>query len=182
MLWECIVWGLLMRKLTALHFESDLLRLRTVHSQTKKHHLTNVLHISFHFQMSSTIFFLNCKAVNNTLKPLQMCYSWGIHMHISCGCILLTFHMCDKQGFTSKFKLTKVDLNFERLSCMSSWWVFVLCTMYTVIKLLFLYHWQVGLLFSFRSLLTLNLPSHFPFLCSLFHYEFKSKSISNSEK
>lgn len=100
-------------------------------------------------------------------------------MHISCGCILLTFHMCDKQGFTSKFKLTKVDLDFERLSCMSSWWVFVLCTMYTVIKLLFLYHWQVGLLFSFRSLL---MPSHFPFLCSLFHYGFKSKSISNSEK
>ena len=43
-------------KLMALNFGSDLFRLHTVHSQTKKRHLTHVLHISFHFQMSSTIF------------------------------------------------------------------------------------------------------------------------------
>lgn len=47
----------LTEKLMALNFGSNLIRLHTVHSQTKKHHLTNVLHISFHFQMSSTIFF-----------------------------------------------------------------------------------------------------------------------------
>lgn len=47
----------LTEKLMALNFGSNLIRLHIVHSQTKKHHLTNVLHISFHFQMSSTIFF-----------------------------------------------------------------------------------------------------------------------------
>lgn len=47
----------LTEKLMPLNFGSNLIRLHTVHSQTKKHHLTNVLHISFHFQMSSTIFF-----------------------------------------------------------------------------------------------------------------------------
>lgn len=46
----------LTEKLMPLNFGSNLIRLHTAHSQTKKHHLTNVLHISFHFQMSSTIF------------------------------------------------------------------------------------------------------------------------------
>ena len=47
----------LTEKLMAQNFGSNSIRLHTVHSQTKKLHLTNVLHISFHFQMSSTIFF-----------------------------------------------------------------------------------------------------------------------------
>lgn len=38
-------------------------------------------------------------------------------MHISCGCVLLAFHMCDKHGFTTKLELTKADLDFERLPC-----------------------------------------------------------------
>ena len=44
-------------------------------------------------------------------------------MHISCGCVLFTFHMCDKHGFTIKLELMKADPGFERLplsSCLQS--------------------------------------------------------------
>lgn len=73
---------------------------------------------TYHFTFKcQVLFFLNCKVANNTLKILWMCYSWGIHMHISCGWIPLTFHMFYKHGSTSQLQLIKTDLNFENLKC-----------------------------------------------------------------
>lgn len=112
-----------------------------------------------------------------------MCYSWGIHRHISCGCILVTFHIFDKHDFTTKLQLTKTDLKFKRLAC-----IFLqnrsLCNIQRVVCCcFFLHNWQAGILFLFRSLLTQNFPLHFQFLCFPFHYvlwfyQFKSNWAS----
>lgn len=122
MLWECIVCGPWLK--SWWHKTLDRIRSDYIQFIHKPRSSIWLMFCTYRFTSKcQVLFFLNCKVVNNTLKTLQMCCSWGMYMHISCGCVLLTFHMCGKHGFTTKLELLKADLAFERLplsSCLQS--------------------------------------------------------------
>lgn len=128
---------------------------------------------TYHFTSKcQALFFLNCKVVNNTLKILQMCYSWGVHAHMSCGCGLLAFHMLDKHDFIPSCNPLKGTLiskgPLARFSQMG------LCPVDTRSRdCLFSHNWQVGVLLLLSWLLALSFPSQSQFLCFLLRSELK---------
>lgn len=160
-----IVCGPLTKKLMALNLACNSFRLHTDHSQSKKHHLTNVLHIIISLPNVKYYFF---KMVNpSTVLQLRYSPTHKLWLHLT------HFSHFLQTSFLPSCKSLKLTLILKDFLHNGA-----SCNGHRVIQLFFFlffsHNSQTRVLFLFRTLLNINFPLQFQFQCFLFHPQFKS--------